>query len=73
MSLRRELDALLKSYVLEVDRPTIVIVDDDDEIRENLQDIVELAGYPVVAMPNGKRALDYLRRASHTRLRALSR
>lgn len=40
---------------------TILIVEDDRDIRENLQDVLENEGYTVVAAANGVAALELLR------------
>ncbi len=34
--------------------PTIIIVDDEEELRENLQDLLEFKGYHVTSFPNGE-------------------
>ena len=34
--------------------PTIIIVDDEEELRENLQDLLEFKGYTVISYPNGE-------------------
>jgi CheY-like chemotaxis protein len=39
------------------DRPTILVVEDDDDIRENLREFLELEGYAVMAAPNGREGL----------------
>jgi CheY-like chemotaxis protein len=39
----------------------ILVVDDDDDLRDTLQGILEAEGYDVVAAANGRDALDYLR------------
>ncbi len=44
---------------------TIVVVEDDLDIREALTQILEFEGYVVASASNGKEALDYLR--SHER------
>jgi two-component system, chemotaxis family, chemotaxis protein CheY len=44
--------------------PTVVIVDDDLDVREALEMVVGLAGFPVVACPHGGVALAHLRGAS---------
>ena len=41
--------------------PTVLIVDDDADVREALELVVGLAGFPVVTARNGKEAVDYLR------------
>ena|SRR5688572_22759691 len=40
--------------------PTVMIVDDDDAIREALEDVLSDEGYRIVGMPDGQQALDYL-------------
>jgi CheY-like chemotaxis protein len=42
-------------------RETILIVDDDDELRESLVDMLEQRGYRTGAAEDGLRALAYLR------------
>jgi CheY-like chemotaxis protein len=42
-------------------RHSIMIVDDDDAIREALEDVLSDEGYQVVGMADGQQALDYLR------------
>ena len=42
----------------------ILIVDDDSEIRTILSDLLADVGRKVVALPNGKVALEYLRQGS---------
>jgi CheY-like chemotaxis protein len=44
---------------VETDGPVLVI-DDDDSIREALADVLEQAGYTPVCVPNGAEALAYL-------------
>ena len=41
-----------------------MVVEDDDEIRDAMVDILVDHGCEVVAQPNGRRALDYLASAS---------
>jgi CheY-like chemotaxis protein len=41
----------------------ILVVDDDDSIREALSELLADAGYQVDSAANGKAALEYLRRA----------
>ena len=36
----------------------ILLIEDNPEVRENTQEILELAGYTVVAAPNGKAGVD---------------
>jgi len=40
--------------------PRIVLIEDDEDIRESLTDLLESEGYAVDAYPNGKEALDSL-------------
>jgi DNA-binding response OmpR family regulator len=39
----------------------ILIVDDEEEIRSSLKDMLVLAGYKVVTASNGEEALNYIR------------
>lgn len=48
--------------------PSILIVDDDADIREALIDILTDHGYHVQAVRNGREALDHLRRGARPRL-----
>jgi CheY-like chemotaxis protein len=41
-------------------RPSILVVDDDDAIREALEDVLSDEGYHVVGMSDGQQALTYL-------------
>jgi len=45
---------------------SILIVEDDPEIRETLKEIIELEGYSVYTAPDGKKALDILRKPLDT-------
>src|SRR5687767_10216683 len=40
--------------------PLVMVVDDDDEIRDALSGLLELEGYEVICASNGKEALDLL-------------
>ena len=46
------------------DRGTVLIVEDEPDLRATLREIVEAEGYSVVALPDGAEALAYLRAAS---------
>ncbi len=39
----------------------VLVVDDDDGIREALVELLADAGHPAVSVANGQAALDYLR------------
>ncbi len=43
--------------------PRVLVVDDDEDVRQALVDILEIKGYCVASAGNGKQALDYLRDA----------
>ena len=43
---------------------TILVVDDDEGIREAMVSILQVMGYSVASANNGKDALDYLRNAA---------
>ena len=40
--------------------PTIVVAEDDDELRELIADLLEDSGYDVIPAANGKQVTDYL-------------
>ena len=40
--------------------PTVMIVDDDDAIREALEDVLSDEGYRIVGMSDGQQALEHL-------------
>jgi len=44
------------------EKTLILIVDDEDDIRENLRDFVEFKGFDVIEASNGRQALDLLDR-----------
>lgn len=44
----------------------ILVIEDDEVIRENLQEILEMEGYAVVLARHGKEALEILRSQSAT-------
>lgn len=37
---------------------TILLIEDNDEIRENTAEILELSNYKVITAPNGKRGVE---------------
>jgi DNA-binding response OmpR family regulator len=39
----------------------ILIIDDEEEVRNSLKEVLSLAGYKVATASNGKEALDYVR------------
>src|SRR4051812_49403157 len=41
-------------------RPTVLVVDDQDDVRSAMAEIVETLGYRAVAFSNGAAALDHL-------------
>jgi two-component system, sensor histidine kinase and response regulator len=45
-----------------VRRKTVLVVDDESDIRESLRDFLEEEGYAVAVASNGREALDLLRR-----------
>lgn len=42
------------------ERGVVMVVDDDDDVRETIRDALEMSGYPVETAENGKVALDKL-------------
>ena len=42
--------------------PTVLIVDDDPDVREALELVVGLAGFPVATAKNGLEAVEFLRK-----------
>jgi CheY-like chemotaxis protein len=40
--------------------PTVVVAEDDDELRELIADLLEDSGYDVIPAANGKQVTDYL-------------
>ena len=42
------------------DRCNVLLVEDDDDIREVIQDALERRGYAIVAVEDGREALDHL-------------
>jgi CheY-like chemotaxis protein len=55
------IDSSGKSISTPSTRRAVMIVDDDDAIREALEDVLSDEGYEVVGMSDGQQALDYLR------------
>ncbi|HJZ85406.1 MAG TPA: response regulator [Polyangia bacterium] len=47
---------------------TVVIVDDDEAIREGIRDLLEAEGYRVVGAADGTQGLDVLRRETGSRV-----
>ncbi len=45
------------------DDPRILVVEDDEDAREAMVDLLQMKGYRAVPAGNGKEALDYLNRA----------
>lgn len=43
-----------------MNNPTIAIVDDEEELRENLRDLLEYMGYTVIAFENGESFLEQI-------------
>ena len=43
--------------------PSILIIEDDRDIRESLAEVLEDEGFHVISQPDGARGLDYLRGA----------
>ena len=55
-------------YASGMDRkPCIAVVEDDDDLREAITDLLKEAGYDVLASGNGKDALALLRQNPHVR------
>lgn len=51
----------MDSMILPALAPTILVVDDDPDLRASVGILLELAGYAVVTAGDGAAALDYLR------------
>lgn len=45
---------------MEKRRATVVVIEDDDAIRESMQDLLVMEGYSVMGFSNGKEAMDGL-------------
>lgn len=56
----READARMGEARAAAPGPTVMIVDDDDAIREALEDVLSDEGYRIVGMSDGQQALDHL-------------
>jgi CheY-like chemotaxis protein len=54
------IDSNGKSISAQSTRRAVMIVDDDDAIREALEDVLSDEGYEVVGLSDGQQALDYL-------------
>ena len=46
------------------DKPVILVVEDDDDCRSVLQDLLELNGYAVVTCPGGEKAVAQAKRST---------
>jgi CheY-like chemotaxis protein len=44
---------------------TVLVVEDEDELRDMIREALELNGYQVVAVPEGREALDAMDRVEH--------
>ena len=44
---------------------TVLVVEDEDELRESMRDVLELNGYAVAAAREGQEALDEMDRLGH--------
>ncbi len=44
---------------------TVLVVEDEEELRESIRDLLEYTGYMVVTASNGQEALDALPRIEH--------
>jgi CheY-like chemotaxis protein len=44
-------------------RPSVLVIDDDEELRATIQDVLEDQGFGVVTATNGREALEMLLRA----------
>ncbi len=49
-------------------KPIVLVVDDEEDIRDTLRDIIESRGYRAVTVANGAEALAYLRHSERPRL-----
>lgn len=48
-------------------KPTILVIEDDAEVRDELCELIESAGFEVLAAANGQDGLSALRKHPHTR------
>jgi CheY-like chemotaxis protein len=44
---------------------TVLVVEDEDDVRESLRELLELSGYTVVAAADGQEALDHMAGIEH--------
>jgi len=60
----REEDSFVTSLLLpqKNPRPTVLVIDDDEEIRTTIQDVLQDQGFDVTCAANGREALDILMR-----------
>jgi CheY-like chemotaxis protein len=49
-------------YTLQRLSPTVLVVDDDADIRASISELLEDHGYTPVEVPDGRKALEYLQR-----------
>jgi CheY-like chemotaxis protein len=52
-------------------RHTILVVDDDHDLRESLREILEEEGFATIGASNGKEAIDLLKSGDHPRPRVI--
>lgn len=62
-------DETIISDMVDADRPKLMIVDDDPEVRSVVAEFLEDAGYEVVQATGGREALDLL--SGHTDLKMI--
>jgi len=49
-------------------RPSVLVVEDNDDVRELAESVLGMAGYAVLAAPSGEQALDLLRQGARVDL-----